>query len=81
MNSIIDSFLSYLQCHMYIYLETFISDCSGRLPTGSLLVDSRQVEPKGLSSTASMRQPPHQDKVPCPRLESSMSDITLLSKT
>ena len=29
----------------------------------------------------SMHQPPNQDKVPCPRLESSTRDITLLSKT
>ena len=35
----------------------------------------------GSSSTASMHQPPNQDKVPCLRLESSTRDITLLSKT
>ena len=65
---------------MYIYLNTSTSGCSGRLPTASVLVDSRQVGLKGSSSTASMRQPSHQDKVPCPRLESNMRDITLLSK-
>ncbi|KAK2188682.1 hypothetical protein NP493_126g10037 [Ridgeia piscesae] len=41
----------------------------------------RQVGPECSSSTASMHQPPNQDKVPCLRLESSTRDITLLSKT
>ena len=58
MKRIIDSFSSYLQCHIYIYLNTFIAGCSDGLPTGSLLVGSRQVGQKGSSSTASMRQPP-----------------------
>ena len=66
---------------MYIYMNTFISGCSGGLPIGSLQVGSLQVGPECSSSTASMRQPPNQDNVPCPRLESSMRDITLLSKT
>ena len=66
---------------MYIYLNTFISGCSGGLSIGSLLVGSQQVGPECSSSTASMHKPPNQDKVPCPRLESSTRDITLLSKT
>ena len=66
---------------MYIYLNTFISGCSGGLSIDSLLVDSQQVEPECSSSTDSMHQPPNQDKVPCLRLESSTRDITLLSKT
>ena len=70
-----------LQFHMYIYLNTFISGCSGGLSIGSLLVGSQQVGPECSSSTASMHQPPNQDKVPCLRLESSTRDITLLSKT
>ena len=55
--------------------------CSCGLSIGSILVGSQQVGPECSSSTASMRQPPNQDKVACPRLESSMRDITLLSKT
>ena len=43
---------------MYIYLNTFISGCS------CLLVGSQQVGPECSSSTASMHQPPNQDKVP-----------------
>ena len=39
---------------MYIYLNTFISGYSGGLSTGSLLVGSQQVGPKGSLSTASM---------------------------
>ena len=66
---------------MYIYLNPFISGCSGGLSIGSLLVGSQQVGPECSSSTASMHQPPNQDKVPCLRLESSTRDITLLSKT
>ena len=50
--------MSYIYIYIYIYLNTFISGCSGGLPTGSLLVGSRQVGQKGSSSTASMRQPP-----------------------
>ena len=64
---------------MYIYLNTFISGCSGGLSIGSLLVGSQQVGPECSPSTASMHQPPNQDKVPCPCLESSTRDITLLS--
>ena len=56
------------------------SGCSGGLSIGSLLVGSQQVGPECSSSTASMHQPPNQDKVPCPRLESSTRDITVLSK-
>ena len=74
------NFSSYLQSHMYIYLNTFISGCFDGLRLGSLLVGSRQVGPECSSSTASIHQPPNQDKVPCPRLESSMRDITLLRR-
>ena len=66
---------------MYIYLNSFISGCSGGLSIDSLLEDSQQVGPECSSSTASMHQPHNQDKVRCPRLESSTRDITLLSKT
>ena len=51
------------------------------LSIGSLLVGSQQVGPECSSSTASMHHPPNQDKVPCPRMEISTRDITLLSKT
>ena len=44
---------------MYIYLNTFISGCSGGLSIGSLLVGSQQVGPECSSSTASMHQPPN----------------------
>ena len=47
---------------MYIYLNTFILGCSGGLSIGNLLVGSQQVGPECSSSTASMHQPPNQDK-------------------
>ena len=39
---------------MYIYLNTFISGCSGGLSIGSLLVGSQQDGPECSSSTASI---------------------------
>ena len=58
---------------MYIYLNTFISGCSGGLSIGGLLVDSQQVGPECSSSTGSMHQPPNQDKVLAWRAARGMS--------